>query len=161
MVYNEIMFLESMRFKKNDAIKNLEYVRKCYDSVIRSYDRGDLSLVNEYYFEIWNKVMRKTASVLSVEKLNNNLNFTQLAKSEVKDDKKLIDEFLKVSSIFKEIDDDRKKKVFSELVEKILNATFSDRMRIYREDNTSRGSRNKSNNLGLRQNLDALTSKKI
>ena len=112
MVYNEIMFLESMRFKKNDAIKNLEYVRKCYDSVIRSYDRGDLSLVNEYYFEIWNKVMRKTASVLSVEKLNNNLNFTQLAKSEVKHDKKLIDEFLKVSSIFKEIDDDRKKRFF-------------------------------------------------
>ena len=105
--------------------------------------------------------MRKTESVLSFEKLNNNLNFIQLAKSEVKDDKKLIDEFLKVSSIFKEIDDDRKKKIFSELVEKILNATFSDRMRIYREDNTSRGSRNKSNNLGLRQNLDALTSKKI
>ena len=58
MVYNEIMFSEIMRFKKNDAIKNLEYVGKCYDSVIRSYDRGDLSLANEYYFEIWNKVMR-------------------------------------------------------------------------------------------------------
>ena len=53
------------------------------------------------------------------------------------------------------------KKVFSELAEKIVNATFSDRMRIYREDNTSSGSKNNSNNLGLRQNLDALTSKKI
>ena len=43
-----------MKFVKKDAIRDSGYVKKCYDSYMRSVDRGLLTLVNGHYlnFEI-------------------------------------------------------------------------------------------------------------
>jgi hypothetical protein len=52
-----------------------------------------------------------------------------------------------------------KKKIYKELVEKVVNARFCEEFRAYRAEFIARGSMNKENNFTLRQSLDSYSRK--
>ena len=54
----------------------------------------------------------------------------------------------------------KKKIIFYELMENIVNARFGEESRAYKEEFTTRGSKNKKTNLTLRKTLDVIGSKK-
>ena len=149
-----------MRFIKKDAIQSEIYIEKCYDSFLRSIDRGRMTLVNLNYFNFWSDVMKMIGTALISDRFKCEHDLANKTKIEVKNDKLLLENFFKVSDGFNFLNNKEKEQIYSELVDKIINAVFSDKMRSYREEFTVRGSKARENNLVLRQNLDALSSKK-
>ena len=57
-------------------------------------------------------------------------------------------------------DRDNMKNIFSELLEKVVNARFSEEMRAYTEEYTTRGSKNNPTKLALRPSLDSYSLQK-
>ena len=55
---------------------------------------------------------------------------------------------------------DQKKKVFKELLEKVTDTTLTDKLRVFREQHTVRGSEGNEDKLVLRQKMDSLSSNK-
>jgi len=56
---------------------------KCYDSFLRSSNRGFMTLVSEEYFDFGIELMKKVSSSLTVEKLQNDLDVTATAKQSI------------------------------------------------------------------------------
>ena len=105
--------------------------------------------------------MRKVSTALTLDKLKNNPNATEEAKSMVTNDSEVLESFLTSSEHNSTtIQKGNKKKIFHELVEKVVNARFSEEFRGYREKYTARGSENKETNLVLRGELDVIGSRK-
>ena len=157
----EIDFLSSMRFYAEEALQSESYLDGCYDTYLRSLNRGRLTLVNEEYFQFGVVTMEKVAAALTQEKLRNDINVTENAKKAVLNDIELFDVFLDCSKNNTHVKDrDNMKNIFSELLEKVVNARFSEEMRAYTEEYTTRGSKNNPTKLALRPSLDSYSLQK-
>ena len=152
---NEIDFLETMRFNKSDAIKDPEHCKKCCDSFTRGRDRGRLTLVHAKYFDLGEQIMKKAHSTFTLDILRQSEKVEDNAKKKVINEKLLMDEFCKLCVDFKPLSMEQKKKVFLELLDKVANTTFSDKLRIFRAESTARGSIGNEDNLTTRQQMDA------
>ena len=158
---NEISFLSHMRMYAEEALLSQSYLDKCYDSFLRSSNRGFMTLVSEEYFAFGVEAIKKVSSALTGEKLQNQLQTTQKEKQRILNDKSLLDLFMDCSANNNHLDGEEEKKIiFYELMEKIVNARFSEEIRAYKEEFTTRGSKNKKTNLTLRKTLDVIGSKK-
>jgi hypothetical protein len=105
--------------------------------------------------------MKKVSSSVTVEKLQNDLDVTATAKQSILQDNQLIRKFMECSKDNTCLEEaEEKKKIYDELVEKVVNARFSEEFRAYRAEFTARGSMNKENNFTLRQSLDSYSRKR-
>jgi len=119
-----------------------------------------MTLVSEKYFDFGIELMEKVSSSITVEKLQNDLDVTAIAKQSILQDNELITKFLECSKDNKCLEEVEKKKMYDELVQKIVNARFCEEFRAYRAEFTARGSMNKENNFTLRQSLDSYGRKR-
>jgi hypothetical protein len=157
---DEIDFLSNMRMYAEEALLSQSYLDKFYDSVLRSSNRGFMTLVSEEYFELGIELMKKVSSSITVEKLQNDLDVTATAKQSILQDNELITKFIECSKDNTCLEEVEKKKIYNELVEKVVNARFWEEFRAYRAEFTARGSHNKENNFALRQSLDSYSCKR-
>ena len=157
---DEIDFLSNMRMYAEEALLSESYLDKCYDSFLRSSNRGFMTLVSEEYFDFGVELMKKVSSSITVEKLQNDLDVTAPAKEAILEDNGLITKFIECSRENKCLEEVEKKKLYNELVEKVVNARFCEEFRAYRAEFTARGSENKQNNFTLRQTLDSYARKR-
>eukprot|EP00536_Pseudo-nitzschia_multiseries_P009562 jgi/Psemu1/23564/gm1.23564_g len=139
----EIGFLSSMRFYAEETLQSQVYLDKCYnDSFLRSSNRGRLTLGNEQYFYFEVMLMKKVSASVDQEKLGNDPDVTANVKDDILKNDELLEVFLDCSKgnvyLGKLIE---KKKIFAELVDKVINARFSEEIRAYREEHTERGTK--------------------
>ena len=90
-----------------------------------------MTLMNENYFEFGFKLMKKVALALTKFKLESDIDAAEKGKKEIMNDADLWDEFLQISlkhnnQFLKE--EKSIKCLYLELIEKTVNARFSDRM---------------------------------
>ena len=156
----EIDFLRSMMFYREEAMLDQAYMEKCYDIFMRTWDRGGLTLVNTKYFDFGKNLMKEVSTALTKTKLQSNLNVCESAKKELLADKELFGNFCTISKNYKELLKKTRKKIFEELMEKVVNVKFSDVMRTVREDETTRGSEKKPTDLNTRTFLESLNAMK-
>eukprot|EP00536_Pseudo-nitzschia_multiseries_P019316 jgi/Psemu1/60050/gm1.60050_g len=105
-----------MRIYAKGALQSQTYLEKCYDSFLRSANRGKLTLLNEQYFDFGVQAMKKV-----------DLNMTEHAKKEIMGDQELLDLFLDCSKSNDYLEEDREKqKIFKELLDQVVNARFSE-----------------------------------
>eukprot|EP00536_Pseudo-nitzschia_multiseries_P002489 jgi/Psemu1/5661/gm1.5661_g len=145
----EIDFLSSMRFDTEEALQSQVYLDKCYDSFLRSSNRGRLTLVNEQYFHFGVMLMKKVSASVDQERLGNDPDVTANAKGDIWKNGNVY--LGKLSE---------KKKIFAELVDKVINARFSEEIRAYKEEHTARGTKYKGTNLTMREEIDVIGSRK-
>ena len=126
---NEIEFLSNMRIYAEEALLSESYLDKCYDSFLRSSNRGFMTLVSEEYFDFGVELMKKVSSSLTVEKLQNDLDVTATAKQSILQDDELIRIFLKCSEENTCLEEaEEKKNIYYALVGKVVNARFSEEL---------------------------------
>ena len=80
----------------------------------------------------------------------------QKAKQEVINDPELMKAFCKLCVDFTGLNMDQKKKVFLEVLEKVANATFKDKLNTFRARNIARGTIGNEDNLNTLQRQDAI-----
>ena len=161
MLQPNIDFLSSMRIYAEEAMQQQEYLDKYYDSFMRSANRGYLTLVTIKYFEFGSLLMEKVSEGLTQTKLKNNLGASEKGKKSILNDNEILQSFLKASEDnehLKSVDD--RTKIFKLLVDKVVNARFSEEFRAYKEEYTVRGGKNKEHNLTLRGSLNSLGAKR-
>ena len=125
-----------------------------------SANRGYLTLVTIKYFEFGSLLMEIISEGLTQTKLKNNLGASEKGKKSILNDKEISQSFLKASEDnehLKSVDD--RTKIFKLLVDKVVNATFSEEFQAYKEEYTVKGGKNKETNLTLRGSLDSLGTK--
>eukprot|EP00536_Pseudo-nitzschia_multiseries_P010146 jgi/Psemu1/25142/gm1.25142_g len=134
----EIDFLSSMRFYTEEALQSQAHLLdKCYDSFLRSSNRGRLTL-----------------------ELVNDPDATANAKDDILKNDELLEVFLDCSKGNVYLGKlSEKKKIFAELVDKVINARFSEEIRAYREEHTARGTKYKGTNLTMREEIDVIGSR--
>eukprot|EP00536_Pseudo-nitzschia_multiseries_P008100 jgi/Psemu1/19586/gm1.19586_g len=134
----EIYFLSGMRFYTEEALQSQAYLDKCYDSFLRSSNRGRLTL-----------------------KIGNDPDATLNAKDDILKNDELLEVFLDCSKGDVYLGKlSEKKKIFAELVDKVINARFSEEIGAYREEHTARGTKYKGTNLTMREEIDVIGSRK-
>eukprot|EP00536_Pseudo-nitzschia_multiseries_P006133 jgi/Psemu1/14547/gm1.14547_g len=117
-----------MRFYAEEALQSQVYLDKCYDSFLRSSNRGRLTL--------------KVSASVDQEKLGNDPDVTANAKDGILKNDELLEAFLDCSK---------------ELVDKVINARFSsEEIRAYREEHTATGTKYKRMNLTMREDIDVI-----
>ena len=77
------------------------------------------------------------------------------AKKDIMEDEPLLEMSVKTSEEFTHLDEAQKMQVFHKILLKVKNVTSTDVIGVFREENTSRGSKNKETQLALRQGLDS------
>eukprot|EP00536_Pseudo-nitzschia_multiseries_P002864 jgi/Psemu1/6455/gm1.6455_g len=137
----------------------------CYGSFLRSSDRGRrlTPVVNEQYFHFGVvMLMKKVSASVDQEKLGNDPNVTVNAKDDILKNDELLEVFLNCSKgkNFYLGKLSEKNKIFAELVDKVINASFSEEIRACREEHTARGTKYKGANLTLREEIDVIGSRK-
>eukprot|EP00536_Pseudo-nitzschia_multiseries_P008597 jgi/Psemu1/20791/gm1.20791_g len=153
--------ISCMRFYTEEALRSQAYLDKCYDSFLRSSNRGRLTLVNEQYFHFGVMLMKKVSASVDQEKLGNNPDATANAKGDILKNDELLEVFLDCSKGNVYLGKlSEKKKIFAELVDKVINARFSEEIRAYREEHTARGTKYKGTNLTMREEIDVIGSRK-
>eukprot|EP00536_Pseudo-nitzschia_multiseries_P014605 jgi/Psemu1/215285/e_gw1.735.4.1 len=161
----EIDFLSSMRFYAEESLQSQVYLDKwCYDSFLRSSNRGRLSLVNEQYFHFGVMLMKKVSASVDQEKLGNDSDVTANAKDDILKNDELLEVFLDCVHVAKAMftwELSEKKKIFAELIDKVINARFSEEIRPYREKHTVRGTKYKGTNLTMREEIDVIGLRKL
>ena len=135
----EIQFLKSMIFRKSQALLNEEHCQNHYDSFLRSYDKGGLTLVNPKHFDFGLRVLEWVSEAVTTEKLESTMGVTKQAKDKLLVDKNLIDDFLEVTKDHKELDEEGKLKVLKELLAKLANVKFHDVVSQIGRKKTGRG----------------------
>ena len=73
LLQKQINFLESMTFRKEEAILNEECRMKCHDSFFEAWDRGRLTLVNEKHFDFGFQLVKLVATSFSRKKLEKDI----------------------------------------------------------------------------------------
>lgn len=91
-----------------------------------------MSAVNENYFEFGFKLIKKIASALTKDKLENDIHASEEGKKSIMKDIELRDEFMDISrkhnnQFLKKVDGVNN--VYEELIEKTINARFSEENR--------------------------------
>ena len=94
-----------------------------------------------------------------METLQGDKNVAESAKDNVKHDKEVMDQFCELSADFEDLSKEEKVSVLLELMETVVNATFSDKIRSFRQEFTTRGGLIKDDNANLRQRLDVTSGK--
>ena len=150
-----------MTFRKKQALQNELCMKDCHDSFLQAWDRGRLTLVNCDWFHFFFQVQTKVAESFTEEKLNNETDVALSARNSVLKNAKLMKLFNQRSRVQEHtgMTQDRKKKVFLEILEKAINVTCSDVINRFRDENVMRGSKNKPTNLNTRSFLDSLKLK--
>ena len=136
----EIQLLKSMVFRKEEALLNPDYVEKCLDPFMRSFEKGGLTLVNPRHFDYGAMVMRKVSEAVTTTKLKRDLSVTRCEKRNLLADKQLLKTFLETTAGHQGLDKQGKKKVLSEILQKVVHCKFSDVMNMVHEQNIARGS---------------------
>ena len=106
-------------------------------------------------FEFGVEVVRLVATSFSMRKMKTDINMAASANKDIVNDKPLWELFLKTSEEFTDLGKRQKKKVFLEILQKVKNVTSTDVISVFREENTTRGSKNKETQLALHQDLDS------
>ena len=159
---NEVEFLSRMRTYTAHGLLSEKYMETYYDSVLRSNNRGYLTLVNEDYFEFGYKLMKLVSESLTQDLLQNNINASIEGKQNVMKNLELFEEFWEISQ--KHNNNFLKKKaqvkdIYTELIEKVVNAKYGEECGIFVANNTVRGGKLKENNLAFRGSIDAMSSR--
>ena len=76
-----------MRMYASEVILSDTYLEKCYDSFLRSSNRGYMTLFSEQCFDFGLHLIEKISSSLTQEKLKSELGITQKAKKNILGDK--------------------------------------------------------------------------
>eukprot|EP00536_Pseudo-nitzschia_multiseries_P005420 jgi/Psemu1/12527/gm1.12527_g len=154
----EIDFLSSMRFYAEEALQSQVYLNKCYDSFLRSSNRGRLTLVNEQYFHFGVMLIKKVSASVDQEKLGNDPDVTANAEDDILKNDELLEVSLDCSKCNVYLGKlSEKKKIFAELVDKVINARFSEEIRAYREEHAARGTKYEGTNLTMREEIDVIS----
>eukprot|EP00536_Pseudo-nitzschia_multiseries_P006322 jgi/Psemu1/192765/e_gw1.132.24.1 len=160
----EIDFLSGMRFYVEETLQSQVYLDKCcYYSFLGSSNRGMLTLVNEQHFHFGVMWMKKDSASVDQEKLGNDPDVTANAKDDILKNDELLEVFLVDCSKGKNAylgKLSEKKKIFTELVDKVINARFSEEIRAYIEEHTTRGTKYKGKSLTMREEIDVIGSRK-
>eukprot|EP00536_Pseudo-nitzschia_multiseries_P006491 jgi/Psemu1/15448/gm1.15448_g len=116
---------------------------------------------NEQYFHFGVMLMKKVSASVDQEKLGNDPDATANAKDDILKNDELLEVFLDCSKGNVYLGKlSEKKKIFAELVDKVINARFSEEIRAYREEHTARGTKYKGTNLTMREEIDVIGSRK-
>ena len=129
-----------MVFCKEEALLNPDYLEKCLDPFMRSFDKGGLTLINPEYFDFAAIVIRKVSEAVTTTKLKRDMSVTRHKKKKLLGDMQLFESFLEISGGHQRLENQGKKKVFSEILEKVVNCKFNDVMNMVHEQNIARGS---------------------
>eukprot|EP00536_Pseudo-nitzschia_multiseries_P014204 jgi/Psemu1/37863/gm1.37863_g len=106
-------------------------------------------------------LMKKVSASVDQEKLGNDPDATANAKDDILKNGELLEVFLDCSKGNVYLGKlSEKKKIFAELVDKVINARFSEEIRAYREEHTARGTKYKGTNLTMREEIDVIGSRK-
>ena len=97
----EIDFMKKMRMYKSDAALSDLYLKNCYHSTMRTFDRGRITLMKEDFFEFGYKLLDIISSVATEEKIMARRGVLKIAKSNLLEDKNLWNMFLKPTSQIK------------------------------------------------------------
>ena len=136
----EIKFLSEMRTYISEVILSEVYLEKCYDSFLRSSNRGYMTLVSEEYFDFGLRLMKKIANSLTQDVIKSELGVTKKAKQSLFRDNDLKQMFMNCCKDSNHLEKKQEKeKMYQELVNKTANAKYSDEFRAYREAHTVRG----------------------
>ena len=101
--------------------------------------------------------MEKVSEGLTQTKLKDNLGASEKGKKSILNDKEILQSFLKASEDNEHLESvDDWTKIFKLLVDKVVNARFSEEFQAYKEEYTVRGGKNKESNLTLKGSLDSL-----
>ena len=103
------------------------------------------------------------SSKLTQNDLQNNILASKSAKTEILADDTLFEEFWVISEMYNNSflkKREEVKQIYKELLEKVINARFSEECRVFRQDHTVRGGTLTQNNLVFRENLDAMSGRK-
>eukprot|EP00536_Pseudo-nitzschia_multiseries_P000756 jgi/Psemu1/1698/gm1.1698_g len=95
------------------------------------------------------------------DKVDNDSDVTANAKDDILKNDELLEVFLDCSKgdiYLGKLSE--KKKIFAELVDKVINARFSEEIRVYREEHTAREAKYKGTNLTMREKIDVIGSRK-
>ena len=130
---------------------------------MQSMNRGGMTLMNKKYFDFGFKLLEIVSSKLTQDDLQNNILAPKIAKSEILENDDLFEEFwvileLHDNSYLKQKED--VKRIYHELLEKVVNSRFSEECRLFRQDHTVHGGTLTHNNLVFRENLDAMSGRK-
>ena len=136
----EIEFLKSMVFRKEEALLNPSCVEKCLDPFMRTFDKGGLTLINPKYFDFGAVVIRKVSEAVTTAKLKRDMSVTRCEKKNLLGDQQLFETFLETTEGCQGLDNQGKKNVFSEILDKVVNCKFNDVMNMVHEQNIARGS---------------------
>ena len=136
-------------------------MEKNWDSFLRGYDKGGLTLVKPSHFDFGMRVMECVSEAVNPEKLESTQDVTKSAKEKLLSDVKLIEKFLEVTNDHKGLDDKGKLKVLRELLAKLANVKFHDVVTQVGRKKTGRGAKEVTRaDLTTRGALDALAGKK-
>ena len=122
-----------------------------------------MTSVNEMYFEFGFKLMKKGALALTKFKMESDIDAAEKGKKEIMKDKDLWDEFLQISLEHNNhflVEEQSIKCLYGELMEKVVNARFSEECRDYREENTIRGGKLRDSNQTFRSDIDGISGRK-
>ena len=100
--------------------------------------------------------MQKVRDSFTPEVMRQREELGQKAKQEVINDPELMKAFCKLCVDFTGLNMDQKKKVFLEVLEKVANATFKDKLNTFRARNIARGTIGDEDNLNTLQRQDAI-----
>ena len=84
--------------------------------------------------------MKKVSEAVTTAKLKRDMSVTRHEKKKLMGDKRLFETLLETTEGHQGLDNQRKKKVFSEILEKVVNCKFNDVMNMVHEQNIARGS---------------------
>ena len=129
-------YLETMRISEAEAMLDDTYMSECYDNDLRAKNRGFLTLVSPEYFRFGTELVKVLCSKISTDTfLNLGDNNARIIKEEIRGNKQLEQEFLRVSAeSFPYLPDDRKRKMYERLVEKSCNMKFNDVLKQYNDE---------------------------
>ena len=100
--------------------------------------------------------MQKVRDSFTPEVMRQREELGQKAKQEVINDPELMKAFCKLCVDFTALNMDQKKKVFLEVLEKVANATFKDKLNTLRARNIARGTVGNEDNLNTLQRQDTI-----
>ena len=158
LITEKVDFLSGMRIYHQEVAKSESYIRNCYDPRLRLYNRRWLTLVNKEYFEFGNKLMIKASSAMTQTILKTKKDPVGTSKLQIKEDKKLWNEFDSISSATnnKLCSGNERKGLYDELIEKVLNTRFSQEFRRYWEKYIVRRSKVHRLNQTTREGLKSI-----
>ena len=139
---------------KSDAALSDQYLKNCYHSTMRTFDRGRMTLIKEDFFAFGYKLLDSISSTATEEKIMTRRDVLKIVKSNLLKDKSLWKMFLESTSQINidGITKKNKKRNFHSLVEKSTNTWYEDSIKRLRAKHTARGIQKNKTGQAFREN---------